>query len=63
MPADALVQAAESAAPVVSDTASDLLPTVTAIAADLAQLNQLMQALLALLVAFTIIYFAVRWLD
>lgn len=63
MPADALVQAAESAAPVVSDTASDLLPTVTAIAADLAQLNQLMQALLALLVAFTIIYFAVRWFD
>lgn len=61
MPADALVQAAESVAPVVSDTASDLLPTVTAIAADLAQLNQLMQALLALLVAFTIIYFAVRW--
>lgn len=52
MPADALVQAAESAAPVVSDTASDL-----------AQLNQLMQALLALLVAFTIIYFAVRWFD
>lgn len=63
MPADALVQAAESAAPVVSDTASDLLPTVTAIAADLAQLNQLMQALLALLVAFTVIYFAVRWFD
>ncbi|WP_370758356.1 hypothetical protein [Agathobaculum sp.] len=63
MPADALVQAAESAAPVVSDTASDLLPTVTAIASDLAQLNQLMQALLALLVAFTIIYFAVRWFD
>lgn len=61
MPVDALVQAAESAAPVVSDTASDLLPTVTAIAADLAQLNQLMQALLALLVAFTVIYFAVRW--
>ena len=63
MPADALVQAAESAAPVVSDTASDLLPTVTAIASDLAQLNQLMQPLLALLVAFTIIYFAVRWFD
>ena len=63
MPADALVQAAESAAPVVSDTVSDLLPTVTAIASDLAQLNQLMQALLALLVAFTIIYFAVRWFD
>lgn len=63
MPADALVQAAESAAPVVSDTASDLLPTVTAIASDLTQLNQLMQALLALLVAFTVIYFAVRWFD
>lgn len=63
MPADALVQAAKSAAPVVSDTASDLLPTVTAIASDLAQLNQLMQALLALLVAFTVIYFAVRWFD
>ena len=63
MPADALVQAAESAAPVVSDTASDLLPMVTAIASDLAQLNQLMQAILALLVAFTIIYFATRWFD
>lgn len=50
-------------ATVVADAGADLLPTVTAIASDLAQLNQLMQALLALLVAFTIIYFAVRWFD
>lgn len=50
-------------ATVVADAGTDLLPTVTAIAADLAQLNQLMQALLALLVAFTVIYFAVRWLT
>lgn len=48
-------------ATVVADAGTDLLPTVTAIASDLAQLNQLMQALLALLVAFTVIYFAVRW--
>ena len=49
-------------ATVVADAGTDLLPTVTAIASDLAQLNQLMQAL-ALLVAFTVIYFAVRWFD
>lgn len=63
MPADALAQAAESAAPVVSDTASDLLPTVTAMASDLSQLCQMMQVILALLLVFTFLYFAVRWFS
>lgn len=63
MPADALAQAAESAAPAVSDTASDLLPTVTAMASDLSQLCQMMQVILALLLVFTFLYFAVRWFS
>lgn len=62
MPADALAQAAETVPVVAADT-SDLLPIVSAMASDLSQLCQMMQAILALLLVFTFLYFAVRWFS